>query len=133
MGPGAHILVADNSASFRMFIEKVIAEVWPDAHLVFCRDGMDVLDYFEEGIGPLPSLVLLDLADASFDVLKWLREQKRFLDLPIIIIWSSLPLQREKVQAQEYGATDYFKKPDTFSELLETVRDLERYYRDQKS
>jgi|ERR1043165_6215816 DNA-binding response OmpR family regulator len=132
MGLAAQILVADNSASFRMFIEKVVGEVWPDAHVIFCRDGMDVLDYFEEGSGPVPSLVLLDLGSTSFDVLKWLREQKQLLDLPIII-WSSLPLQREKVQAREYGATDYFKKPDTFSELLDTVRDLERYYRDQKS
>jgi len=124
MGSGAQIIVADNSASFRTIIEKVVAEVWPNAHVVFCRDGMDVLDYFEDGAGPLPSLVLLDLGNTSFDVLKWLREQKHFLDLPVIL-WSSFPLEREKVLAQEYGATDYLKKPDTFSELLETVRGFE--------
>src|SRR5438876_7222398 len=121
------ILVADNSASFRLFIEKVIAEVWPDAGLTFCRDGMDVLEHFEEGSEPAPSLVLLDLGSTSFDVLKWLREQKRLTDLPVII-WSSMPLQREKALARQFGATDYMKKPDTFAELLDTVRTFEQYY-----
>lgn len=131
MKQGAHLLVADNSPSFRMFIEKVIAEVWPRAHLIFCRDGMDVLEYFEEGAGPTPMLVLLDLGATSFDVLKWLREQKLFLELPIII-WSSVPLQREKVLAEDFGATDYLKKPDTFAELLELVRAFEQDYRCEK-
>ena len=124
--------MADNSASFRMFIEKVVAEVWPNAQLVFCRDGMDVLEYFEEASNPQTVLVLLDVGTTSFDVLKWLREQKHLVDLPIII-WSSQPLQREKVMAQELGATDYLKKPDTFIELLETVRAFEQYYRSPNS
>jgi|ERR1051325_1888304 DNA-binding response OmpR family regulator len=131
MKQGAPVLVADNSASFRMFIEKVIAEVWPHSHLIFCRDGMDVLEYFEES-APVPLLVLLDLGPTSFDVLKWLREQKLFLDLPIIV-WSSVPLRREKALAEEFRATDYLKKPDTFSELLETVRAFEQSYRCQNS
>jgi DNA-binding response OmpR family regulator len=122
------ILVADNSASFRMFIEKVIAEVWTDAALTFCRDGMDVLEYFEPGSEPIPVLVLLDLGSTSFDVLKWLREQKRLTELPVII-WSSIPLQREKALAAQFEATDYIKKPDTFAELLDTVRAFEQYYR----
>jgi DNA-binding response OmpR family regulator len=132
MKEGTCILVADNSASFRMFIEKVVAEVWPNAQLVFCRDGMDVLEYFEESSGPVPALVLLDLGSTSFDVLKWLREQKHLVELPVII-WSSTPLQREKVMAEKFDATDYLKKPDTYAELLETVRTFEPYYRCSKS
>jgi DNA-binding response OmpR family regulator len=127
MNQGALVLVADNSASFRIFIEKVIAEVWPRAHLIFCRDGMDVLEYFEDGSGPIPVLVLLDLGPTSFDVLKWLREQRRLDDLPVII-WSSVPLRREKAVAKELRATDYLKKPDTFAELLESVRAFEQGY-----
>lgn len=127
MKQGAFVLVADNSVSFRMFIEKVIAEVWPRAHLHFCRDGMDVLEYFEDGSGPLPLLVLLDVGPTSFDVLKWLREQRHLDDLPVII-WSSIPLHREKVLARELRATDYLKKPDTFAELLESVRAFEQQY-----
>jgi len=128
MKEGTCILVADNSSSFRMFIEKVVAEVWPNTRVIFCRDGMDVLEYFEEKSGPLPSLVLLDLGSTSFDVLKWLREQKHLVELPVII-WSSTPLQREKAMAQEFDATDYLKKPDTFADLLETVRAFEPHYR----
>jgi DNA-binding response OmpR family regulator len=124
----ARILVADNSTSFRMFIEKVLAEVWAAATLTFCRDGMEVLEYFEESSQRIPCLVLLDLGSTSFDVLKWLREQRRLTELPVII-WSSIPLQREKELATQFRATDYMKKPDTFSELLDTIRAFEQCHR----
>jgi DNA-binding response OmpR family regulator len=60
--------------------------------------------------------------------LKWLREQKRLTELPVII-WSSIPLQREKLLAAQFEVTDYIKKPDTFAELLDTVRIFEERYR----
>jgi DNA-binding response OmpR family regulator len=115
-----------------MFVERVIAEVWPDATLTFCRDGMEVLEHFEENPEALPALVLMDLGTTSFDVLKWLREQKRLTELPVIV-WSSIPLQREKAMAEQFEATDYMKKPDTFSELLDTVRAFQESYRCPKT
>ena len=122
------VLVADNSTSFRMYIERVVAVVWPEATVVYCRDGMAVLEYFEESAFVTPALVLLDLGRTSFDVLKWLREQRHFSDLPVIV-WSGVPLQSEKLIAEDLSATDYLKKPETFEELLAMVRGLERYYR----
>lgn len=127
----ARILVGDNSASFRMSIGKVIGEVWADATLTFCRDGMEVLEHFEQSPEAIPSLVLLDVGSTSFHVLKWLREQKRLVDLPIII-WSSLPLQREKELAMQFGATDYVRKPDSFSELSDVMRTFEQCHRCSK-
>ncbi len=124
----ARILIGDHSASFRMFIGKVIAEVWTDATLTFCRDGMEVLEHFEESPEAIPSLALLDLGSTSFHVLKWLREQKGLVELPIIL-WSSIPLQRERELATQFGATDYMKKPDTFSELSDAMRRFEQCHR----
>jgi len=121
------VLVADDSASFRMFIQKVILEIWPGAVLTLVRDGMEVIEYFEDDSSLPPNLVLLDIGETSFDVLKWLREQKRQAQLPIVI-WSSTPSRSEEDMARKFRATDYLKKPDTFEELLTAVRLMgERY------
>jgi len=106
-----------------MFMKKIVPEVMSDVEAVFCEDGMEVIEFFEGGRSLIPRLVLLDLGRASFDVLKWLREQKRLHDLPVII-WTSAPLRAEEELAEQYGATDYLKKPDTFGELLPIVKGL---------
>jgi len=45
------------------------------AALTLVRDGMEVIEYFEDDSSLPPNLVLLDIGETSFDVLKWLREQ----------------------------------------------------------
>src|ERR1043165_9762052 len=117
------VSVADSSSAFRMFIKRVIADVIPDLDAILCEDGMEVIEFFEGGRNATPCLVLLDIGRASFDLVKWLREQRGLLELPAII-WTSAPLRAEEKLAEQYGATDYLKKPDTFGELLPAVRDL---------
>ena len=117
------VIVADCGATFRKFMKRITAEVMSDVEAVFCEDGMEVIEFFEDGRNALPCLVLLDLGQASFDVLKWLREQRRLYDLPVII-WTGTPVRSEQDRAEQYGATDYLKKPDTFGELLPVVRNF---------
>lgn len=124
---GFHLLIGDSSSSFRVFIEKIAGEVCPDAALQIFRDSVDVLKYFEENSQSPCSLLVLDLGTASVDVLKWLRRDRKLADLPIIV-WTSTPMEVEEALAHEYGATEYLKKPNTFSALQQSIYDFSQRY-----
>jgi len=121
------LLVADTSGTFRKFVQKVAAEVCPDAALILFQESVEVLRHFEQNRKPTPALLLLDLGTASVEVLKWLRRDRLLLDLPIII-WSSTPVRIEEELAREFGVTEYLKKPNTFAGLLQSIFDFAQRY-----
>jgi DNA-binding response OmpR family regulator len=124
---GFQLLIGDSSSSFRVFIQKVAAEVCPDSAPRFFQDGVEVLKHFEENSQSSLSLLLLDLGTASIDVLKWLRRERKLAELPIII-WTSTPMRVEEELAREYGVTEYLKKPNTFSALQQSIYDFSLRY-----
>jgi DNA-binding response OmpR family regulator len=121
------LLVADTSSTFRKFVQKVTAEVCPEAALTLFQDSVEVLRHFEQNRQPAPALLLLDLGTASVEVLKWLRRDRLLLHLPIII-WSSTPVRIEEELAREFGVTEYVKKPNTFAGLLQSIFDFAQRY-----
>jgi DNA-binding response OmpR family regulator len=120
------LLVADGSNTFRTFVQKVAAQICPDALTLF-QDGVDVLRHFEQNRQSTPALLLLDLGTASIEVLKWLRRDRLLLDLPIIV-WTSTPVRVEEELARDFGATEFVKKPNTFSGLLQSIFDFAQRY-----
>jgi CheY-like chemotaxis protein len=129
--PGAQrrfqLLVADSSNTFRTFVQKVAAEVCPHAALTLFQDSVEVLRHFEQNRKSAPALLLLDLGTASLEVLKWLRRDRRLLELPIVI-WTSTPVRIEEELARDFGVTEYIKKPNTFSGLLQSIFDFAQRY-----
>lgn len=121
------LLVSDSSSTFRIFVQKVAAEACPRAALMLFRDSVEVLRHFEENPQPSSSLLLLDLGTASLEVLKWLRGKRGLTALPIVI-WTSTPVQVEEELAREYGVTEYLKKPNTFTGLLQSLYDFAHRY-----
>lgn len=124
---GFQLLIGDSSSSFRVFIQKVAAEVCPNAPVRLFRDSVEVLKYFEENLQSSRSLLVLDLGTASVDVLKWLRRERKLADLPIVV-WTSTPMEVEEDLAREYGVTEYLKKPNTFSALQQSIYDFAQRY-----
>jgi len=121
------LLVGDSSASFRTFVQKIAAEVCPDATLTLFRDCVEVLKHFEKDSQPTPSLLLLDLGTSSLEALKWLRREKCLTELPVIL-WTSTPVRVEEELARELGVTEYVKKPNTFAGLLQSIYDFTQRY-----
>lgn len=124
---GFQLLVGDSSSSFRVFVQKVAAEVCANAALRFFQDSVEVLKHFEENPQSAPSLLLLDLGTASIDALKWLRRERKLAELPIIV-WTSTPMRVEEELARECGVTEYLKKPNTFSALQQAIFDFSQRY-----
>ncbi|MDB6027483.1 MAG: response regulator [Verrucomicrobiales bacterium] len=70
---------------------------------------------------PLPGLLLLDLKmpiKTGFEVMEWLRTQKQFKALPIVILSSSEETADVK-RATELGAAKYFLKSTTFQDVIQ--------------
>lgn len=71
-----------------------------------------------------PDLVLLDLllpGIDGFEVLKWIRQEKQFKDLPVIIL-SNLGDEKDIKKGKELGATSYLIKSNfTPTEIIETI------------
>jgi DNA-binding response OmpR family regulator len=121
------LLVGDSSASFRTFVQKVAAEVCPNATLTLFRDCVEIIKHFERNSQSTSSLLLLDLGTSSLEALKWLRQEKGITRLPVIL-WTSTPLRVEEEMARELGVTEYVKKPNTFAGLLQSIYDFTQRY-----
>lgn len=117
------ILIADDRPSSRELL-RVILE----------RTGYDVIEA-EDGEAALaqvhkfnPDLVLLDLQMPRLDgygVLRRLRDEERFRDLPVLALTASA-MRGDREKIMEAGFTDYLSKPAGPELLRETVAKLLR-------
>ncbi|MDB6026676.1 MAG: response regulator receiver protein [Verrucomicrobiales bacterium] len=70
---------------------------------------------------PSPDVLLIDLKmpkKNGFELLEWVRAQKEFKDLPVLILSSSEEPDQIK-KAYELGATSYFVKSANYSDVTE--------------
>ncbi|HEX5220698.1 MAG TPA: response regulator [Verrucomicrobiae bacterium] len=73
---------------------------------------------------PQPDIVILDLKmpkKNGFEVLEWVRSQKGFENLPVLIL-SSSDVPEDAQRAYQLGATTYFVKSPTFQDVIQYLR-----------
>ena len=96
------------------------------------RNGFDVVssidgkEGFEKARAVTPDLILLDLMLPKVDgywVCNMLKSDKRFKDIPIIIL-SAKSAGSDIEVAKECGADGYIVKPFEFEELLSKIKKL---------
>jgi len=123
------ILLAEDNPDDRQ-IFKVALKRADGLHVSEVRTGEEVLDYLKGKDGfsdrarfPLPNLLLLDLVMPfmnGLDVLKWLRAQSKFTDLPVIV-WSGSDIPGQAAAARAFDA-EYIGKANDFDGTLELAR-----------
>lgn len=106
------------------------------SRIVVAHNGAEALDYlfatgqYESRNPSMPRLILLDLKLPKvdgFEVLKAIRADERTKLLPVVIHTSSKEVQ-DIINSYSWGANSYVPKQIDFSEFIETVRQLERYW-----
>ena len=105
--------------------------------VVVARNGVEALDYLfgtgayqERDLSDTPAVVLLDLKLPKIDgleVLKRVRADDRTKCLPVVILTSSGE-DEDKIRGYELGANSYIRKPVSFEEFSEAVRQLGLYW-----
>ncbi len=135
----ARILVVDDDELNREMITAQLKTLGYDS--VVAEDGFQALDLADESF----DLVLLDYMMPGMDgcdTVKLLREEKKLLDLPVIMV-TALSGREDQLRAIEMGANDWITKPVDRNELSVRVKShlkfkatqdaLKRHQRDLES
>ncbi len=105
--------------------------------VVVAHDGTEAMDYlFGTGAyagrdtSVMPQVILLDLKLPKMDgleVLRRLRADERTKLLPIVILTSS-DEEQDVIDSYNLGANSYIRKPVSFTQFVEAVRQLGLYW-----
>ena len=126
----ALILVADNEADIRLFVEANLR--LEGFEVAFAKDGEEAL---RRTIELRPALVLLDIMMPKldgFEVCRRLRTDARTSNIPVIIL-TAKSMTVDKVVGLTAGADDYVLKPFDPMELVARVRTTLRRSRELRA
>lgn len=121
------ILIVDDSLANIELTKIAIKAVRQELTVGYATDGRSALQMLRNG-HELPALILLDLKMPgmdAIDVLRELRADERFRDIPVVVVTSS-SLESDRHEAIAAGADDYVEKLfdlDQFSKDLMSVID----------
>ncbi|MEO8188647.1 MAG: response regulator, partial [Burkholderiaceae bacterium] len=114
----ATVLVVDDSATVRKITSRILAR--QGYSVVEARDGVDALEKLRSA---LPAVMLLDVEMPrmdGFELLRRVRDEPAWRELPVIMITSRTAEKHRKV-AMELGATLFLGKPFEEQDLLAQV------------
>jgi CheY-like chemotaxis protein len=112
-----HILVVDDNADMRSYIERLLLPYWD---VTAASDGRQALDAIEQEV---PDLVVTDMNMPNLDgraLIQHIRTRRASHALPIIVL-SAGAGEDQRVAGLNQGADDYLVKPFSPRELLARV------------
>ena len=118
------VLLADDNPSDVYLIREALREHAVDCVLHVVSDGKDALGVISGEAGSADaksiSLIILDLnlpRHDGIEILQKLRESVTLEHVPVVVLTSS-DSPRDRVLANELGATRYLRKPSNLEEFL---------------
>lgn len=119
--------VEDNENDI-ILMQRVFRIKLADYDCIFRTNVEDGKHFLEEAYASkkLPLLVFLDiklLNSNGLELLKFIKEDARFKDLPTIML-SSSDRQGDKTKAQAFGCDDYVEKPKNYIELKTKIPEI---------
>lgn len=131
------ILHVEDDPNDVLLVERAIKKANSPAVLRAVADGEMALAYLkgENSFAdreqyPLPDLILLDLKmprKSGLEVLSWIRQQPELKRL-LVVVFTSSKHDQDINRAYELGANSYLVKPVGFDSLLETIKQIHRYW-----
>lgn len=110
-----YIMVVDDSITIRKSYERFLVKEKYD--VILAKDGQDAL---EKLVYVNPDAILLDVEMPrmdGFEFLKYIRDNKNYQDIPVIMITSRIS-EKHKNYAFSIGVNEYIGKPFNESEML---------------
>jgi len=130
------ILQVEDDPNDVLFLQRAMKKAGLANPIQIASDGQEAIDYlkgagkfFDRGIFPLPSLVLLDLKlpyVMGLDVLRWIRKQPGMI-LPVIVL-SASGENAEVAAAYRLGANAFLRKPSKASQLEDMVKAIKDFW-----
>jgi two-component system, chemotaxis family, sensor histidine kinase and response regulator PixL len=121
--PTAHpILVIDDSINVRRYLAVMLEK--QGYQVEQARDGQEAVEKLLAGLVVQAAICDIEMPRLDgYGVLEALRSNQDFEDLPILML-TSRNSEKHRTLAMNLGASAYFSKPYTESELLATLRSL---------
>lgn len=101
------------------------------------KDGAEALDYLfgkgdyaERNTNIQPKVILLDLKlpkVSGLEVLKTIKANSEFKDIPIVVLTSSA-METDIIESYKLGVNSYIVKPVNFENFVESVREIGYYW-----
>ena len=134
MGPATLLHVEDDPNDALLF-QHACAQAGMKVNHKVAIDGAEALAYLSTSGGeaqdcPIPTLIVLDLnlpLVSGFDVLAWLRNERRLRRLPVVVLTSSNQPNDVK-RAYDLGANSYLIKPVELESLITLAKGIEQYW-----
>ena len=114
----AHILVVDDDEGIRSLVKKYLNE---NKYIITTADSAE--DAFEKVKIIKFDLIILDIMMPGKSGLEFIKENKKYLDTPIILL-TAKGQANERVEGLEVGADDYLPKPFEPKELLLRIKNI---------
>jgi CheY-like chemotaxis protein len=135
------ILLAEDDENDIFLMRRAFDRAGVPNPVFVVRNGKEVIDYLagagafaERSKFPEPGLMLLDLKMPwmdGMDVLAWLRSQRQYDTLPVVVLTSS-KLQSDVDRSRELGVYDYRVKPHAFEDFVRLLDDVRKCWLDEQ-
>lgn len=123
--PIKSILLADDDADDCDLFQEAVSLINPMMVLKTIRDGEELLDYLTSHT-QLPDLLFLDLnmpKKNGMECIQEIRRNDNLQQLPILI-YSTTFNKKNIDETFRYGALGFMRKPNSFNELTETLKNI---------
>ncbi len=131
------ILLVEDNFDHAELVKRTLENFQVENDLFHVDNGEAALDFlYRRGIyknhivAPKPNLILLDLRLPKIDGLEVLREikkEEKFLDIPVVILTSS-DAEQDLIKAYCYHANSYLTKPVDFLKFSNMMKDFGNYW-----
>jgi two-component system response regulator len=131
------ILVADDNADHQELTRIALRKAACDAEVIFAEDGIAALNVLfkdgeqaREACGSLPAIAILDIKMPfldGFEVLRRMKQHPRTRDIPVVM-FSSCNEAQDVGRAYELGANRFIRKPVSYADLSEMIKELLVYW-----
>lgn len=136
--PTMTILIADDDADDRMFLEQAMRQNGYDQGIQFVEDGEDLMEYlrrqgrYNDVNAPWPNMLILDLnmpRKNGFQALSEIKDDPKLRRLPVIVMTTS-SADEDVIKTYNLGVNSFVTKPFNFNRLVEMVGTLKTYWMD---
>ncbi|MGE5680699.1 MAG: response regulator [Bacillota bacterium] len=124
------LLIEDNIGDVYL-IQAALDEMGLEYNLNTVHNGDIAITHIQHfGDFAVPDIILLDInipEKSGFEVLSELKKSERLMEIPVIIITSSIS-DEDKEYARKLGAVGFISKPPSYSEYTEKIKTMLNFF-----
>lgn len=120
-----NLLLADDDIDDCLFFEEALEDLCLSAKLITVNDGVQLMNFLNSDTNNLPDALFLDLnmpRKSGFECLSEIKKNKTLINLPVVIISTSLDAEIVNKLYQN-GANYYIRKPGDFNVLKKAIHE----------